>query len=218
MQAGAPGGGGLQRPDGQAPASWPAGGPLLPPAPGLSGGAWKIHPLSPHYRCGGLTPPEWAWGQMTASARHPLPFRCPTTPAGGREGHRMAPPKREPCAASHEIGGGGVGGTWHLMKQLPAHAPCLLWRHPRKVGLGALLPALPAELPRPGGLPSLPALASHLSIRFWFSYLCYWAILSMWNKPQKGDCGHKMANHPSHPSSHENKTVLNVFLCFCFYF
>lgn len=125
MQAGAPGRGGLQRPEGQAPASWPAGGPPLPPAPGLSGGAWKIHPLSPHYRCGGLTPPGWAWGQMTATALHPLPFRCPTTPAVGREGHRMASPKREPCTASHEIGGGGVGGAWHLMKQLPAHAPCL---------------------------------------------------------------------------------------------
>ena len=147
MQAGAPGGGGLQRPEGQAPASWPAGGPPLPPAPGLSGGAWKIHPLSPHYRCGGLTPPGWAWGQMTATALHPLPFRCPTTPAVGREGHRMASPKREPCTASHEIGGGGVGGRgWEVLRKPKAPYP----GRPAVSGLPVPNP-LPSALPPPLG-------------------------------------------------------------------
>lgn len=54
--------------------------------------------------------------------------------------------------------------------------------------------------PAPGGFHPVPTLGLTFVIRFWFSHLCYWAVLLTWNKSQKGDCGRMRASHYSPPA------------------
>lgn len=149
--------------------------------PGLSGGAWHILPLLSYYGCGRLSSVGWAWGELTSTACHPPSLVCPTKPAGRERRSPGGLPEMRP-ASFIPHGMGRV--SWNELEWNEFSQPKPLSFPPsiqQRLQLGAPPSAGSCSsgqsCPAPGGFHPVPTLGLTFVIRFWFSHLCYWAVL-----------------------------------------
>ena len=97
------------------------------------------------------------------------------------------------------------------------------WRHPRKAWVRSPPPdsTLLAELPRPRPISTPP----HSGLTLVNPVLVFLPLILEQNHVEHGGTNPRRVTvatrwqiNPPYPSSRENKILLNVFLCFCFYF